>query len=211
MNHSLPCLLGCAECFLSNPPLGVNAKPMEKPMKKGEKQACTELDENQLIEIWKHFAVTGGADKERMVTITTWILGFSAAILGYLAINLIDYSVLAVNEPGKTRVLSCLGTLVSAYGARIVLLYAGYTNWNWAKADSLASKLKTKFKIRELLPPGQNCKEIPEPTTGPVSWPPFRDLLPIFRWFLRGAIFLLVVHLAAFVLSFIRVCRASVS
>ncbi len=176
-------------------------------MENEEKQACTEPNANQLIEIWKHFAVTGGADKERMVTITTWILGFSAAILGYLAINLIDYSVVAVKEPGKTRVLSCLGALVSAYGARVVLLYAGYTNWNWGKANSLASQLKTKFNIRELPPIGQNCRESPEP----MSRPPIGDLLPIFRWFLIGAVFLSIMHLTAFVLSFFPVCGEAVA
>lgn len=180
-------------------------------MKNGEKPAGTELNENQLIDIWKHFAVTGGADKDRMVTITIWILGFSAALLGYLAINLIDYSAVAVKEPGMTRVLSCLGVLVSAFGARIVLLYAGYTNWNWAKADSLASQLKTKFGIRELLPPGQNCKVFPEPTTGPVSWPPIDELLPIFKWFLIAAVSLSIVHVTAFVLSFFRISCAAVA
>jgi hypothetical protein len=38
---------------------------------------------DQDLELWKHFATFGGADKNTMVTAASWILGFSATIVGF--------------------------------------------------------------------------------------------------------------------------------
>ncbi|HWB41310.1 MAG TPA: hypothetical protein VG500_08635 [Gemmatimonadales bacterium] len=46
--------------------------------------------EEQDLELWKHFAGFGGEDKNRMVTIASWLLGFSAALLAFAAQRLVD-------------------------------------------------------------------------------------------------------------------------
>jgi hypothetical protein len=38
----------------------------------------------QDLDLWKHHAAVGGEDKNRMVAITTLLLGFSGGLLGYL-------------------------------------------------------------------------------------------------------------------------------
>ena len=42
-------------------------------------------DEKLAFEAWKYYEGVGGADKDRMIQIVTWLLGFSAAIIGFQA------------------------------------------------------------------------------------------------------------------------------
>jgi hypothetical protein len=44
------------------------------------------------LELWKYYAGTGGEDKSRMVTVASWLLGFSAALLAYVATRYIILS-----------------------------------------------------------------------------------------------------------------------
>ena len=95
----------------------------------------------QQLDIWKHFAGIGGADKDRMVTIATWLLSFSAGIIWYMASHIESVH---FNE-GKLIIMAGLGIIVSGASCWIVLLYGSYAMWNWAKADSIA--LDRKWKI----------------------------------------------------------------
>jgi hypothetical protein len=86
------------------------------------------------LELRKHHAAFGGEDKNRMVTIASFILGFSAAVLGVVALLPVEEgSWLAFKGPRRAIVFSVLG--IAAY---TVLLYAGYSNQNWRKADRIA-------------------------------------------------------------------------
>ena len=42
------------------------------------------LCQDNAFEAWKYHASVGGADKDRMIQIATWLLGFSAAIIGFI-------------------------------------------------------------------------------------------------------------------------------
>ena len=42
---------------------------------------------DQDLELWKHHASFGGEDKNRMVTVSTWLLGGSAAVFGIFGLN----------------------------------------------------------------------------------------------------------------------------
>lgn len=106
------------------------------------------LTRGEALEIWKCFADAGGTDKGRMVTISTWFLAFSATIIGYIAINHLEFNPFCIAKPGKAAVLAIMGFIVSGIGALVVLLYAGYTNRNWAKADEIAER----YGLKDLLP-----------------------------------------------------------
>jgi hypothetical protein len=115
----------------------------------------SDLRPDQILEIWKHFAQTGGADKERMVTIATWLLSLSATAIGYAATHFIESPwplEVKASKEAAAAALAVLGLFVSVVCTIIVLLYAGYTTWNWAKADELARK----YRLNELLP--EECK-----------------------------------------------------
>ena len=117
-----------------------------------EKTCCSfggspnnKLQPEQALEIWKPFANTGGADKDRMVTITTSLLAISGSIMGYVATEFLKeehlpFVVLAF--------IAGMSFFVSMLGMFIVLLYASYTNWNWAKADMIARQ----YGLKEMLP-----------------------------------------------------------
>ncbi len=87
----------------------------------------------EALEIWKHYADTGGKDKDRMVTIATGVFGFAVAIMSYLVT-----SNNALEERATMTFITVGGLVVSLIGIFVILLYAGYANWNWAKADKIA-------------------------------------------------------------------------
>jgi len=93
---------------------------------------------DQDIELWKYHASMGGEDKNRMVTMAGWLLGFSAVILWYIVTNLIDPKTLRFKEPTITLLSAMLGAGVSLFALYISLMYGGYSNQNWEKADQIA-------------------------------------------------------------------------
>jgi hypothetical protein len=88
-------------------------------------------DEKLALDVWKYYGGVGGADKDTMIKIVTWLLGFSAAIIGFYATG-------KLTEPLATKLLLVLGISVSILAAFTALLYGGYAAWNWAIADRIA-------------------------------------------------------------------------
>jgi hypothetical protein len=88
-------------------------------------------DPKLAFEVWKYYGGIGGADKDTMVKIVTWLLGFSTAIIGFYATG-------KLTESFATALLIALGILVSVLAAFTALLYGGYATWNWAIADRIA-------------------------------------------------------------------------
>jgi hypothetical protein len=102
----------------------------------------TRRDQALAFDVWKYHASVGGADKDRMVQITTWLLGFSAGILSLHATG-------KLTAPWAPILLIVLGILVSALAAFVALLYGGYATWRWAIADQIAT---AEAKIAEAYP-----------------------------------------------------------
>jgi hypothetical protein len=77
----------------------------------------------------------GGADKNTMVQICNWLLGFSIVIVGFAFGKDLDKGIL-----GERFVFSMafFGFIISIVSASVSLIYGGYANWNWAKADQIA-------------------------------------------------------------------------
>lgn len=79
-----------------------------------------------------------------MVTVTTWLLGFSATIIGYIVTHLIRFDPFVLTDvftqPKKAACLACLGFLVSTMAGYVALLYGGYANRNWAESDKIACR-----------------------------------------------------------------------
>ncbi|HXF40763.1 MAG TPA: hypothetical protein VN687_13695 [Blastocatellia bacterium] len=88
-------------------------------------------EEKVAIEVWKYYGGIGGADKDTMIKIVTWLLGFSTTIIGVYATG-------KLTDSFATVLLIVLGTLVSILAAFTALLYGGYAAWNWAIADKIA-------------------------------------------------------------------------
>jgi hypothetical protein len=129
--------------------------------------------ESTTFEVWKYYASVGGADKTMMIQITTWLLGFSAAILGFLSTG--KLTILWAAE-----LLICLGILISCLAAFVTLLYGGYATWNWAIADQIAKDYNWSLLLPKHNPipkrtgPSRAALRLAKPCSGKVA--------PIF-WF----------------------------
>ena len=166
----------------------------------GQEQA--RLTPEQALEIWKHYANTGGADKDRMITIATWLLALSATAIGYAATNFVEFNPeFWVKDPEKAATLAVLGLFVSFTGTIVVLVFAGYANWNWDKADEFAEK----YGLQELLPANRRAVDakpkgfnrIVLNIANLLATPrdPRTELAPVFWIFLALAAASFLVHL----------------
>ena len=153
------------------------------------------------LELWKHYASAGGEDKNRMVTIATFLLGGSAAILWYILTNqicpdkLCNLWPLKLKHPVIVFLVAILGMGVSNLAAYVSLLYGGYSNRNWEKADKIADyrgwydlSLLAKTSPREGM-----LNRIATTFAKPCD--PTKELAPVFQAFFVFSMFLYVVHL----------------
>ena len=92
------------------------------------------LGDRDYFELWRYCEEVGGRDKDRMVTIATWLLAFALAILAYLFVQLekncwVPNSLLELFFPTIAGLVICglAGLLIYAYGA--------YANRYWFMAD----------------------------------------------------------------------------
>lgn len=157
----------------------------------------------QDLEFWKHFAGMGGTDKNTMITIVSWLLAFAATAIGFIATEdgLIASKFPELESPRRMMALSLLGLGVSAVAGYLTLLYAGYTNANWAKADEIADR----HGWVDLLPEGSSGRKTPnegKKTSRLNRWAwhlarpcyPDRELAPVFKAYLLLATLAGLVH-----------------
>lgn len=167
------------------------------------------------IELWRHFAGTGASDKNTMVTVASWLLAFSATIIGYIVTQLFKGDSFDFIQPWKAFSLAVLGAVISFVAGYVVLLYAGYANRNWARADDIA----LKCGWGELLPDNSKAGQEPDKAFGlprfAVGWSkdsdPQRQLAPVFWLFAWLSLFVLIVHLIFFIKSLCQILSRPVT
>jgi hypothetical protein len=127
-------------------------KPKEtaEPDKQGVGHTLTE---DNGLKAWEHFASTGGADKTTMVTVASWLLAFSSAIIGYAVTDPLKSDSFVFPKLVAMLFLAGIGVFTSIAAGFVAFLYGGYASNNWAKADELA---KTRG-WDELLPNGSKA------------------------------------------------------
>ena len=101
-------------------------------------------DERLAYEVWQHYRSVGEADKDTMIKIVTWLLGFSAGIIGVFATGKL--------EPRFASVVMVLGMVLSLLAAFTALLYGGYATRNWYKAEQIAEQYGGAVVKREWPP-----------------------------------------------------------
>ena len=161
--------------------LGAGRSP-RRSLRRAHAPARATSDPKQAFEVWKHYAATGGADKDWMIQIVTWLLGFSAGIIGFYATGELTKAACAV---------IFLGILISLLAAATSLLYGAYAAWNWAIADQIAKKYNLWKEQRPDYNPFEGAK---------VSWvmrlagPCENRIAPIFWLFFIASLVSLGVH-----------------
>ena len=144
-------------------------------------------DDKLAFEVWKYYGSIGGADKDRMIQIVTWLLGFSATIIGFYASG-------KLTEPTATVLLLVIGILVSVLAAFVALLYGSYAAWNWSIADNIASN----YEWTEQKPDYKPFKSAwwKEWLAGPCK----DKIAPVFKIFFVFSLFSLIVHVILLVI-----------
>jgi hypothetical protein len=163
--------------------------------------------EEQDLELWKHFAGFGGEDKNRMVTIASWLLGFSAALLAFAAQRLVDPE--ACKATDHLRIVGAvtllIGILASLLTGYVAVLYGGYANRNWDMADRIARQRGWS----DLVPDKSDLSGRGWHVTAwrwARSCQPREELPPVFLLFLVLAGLALLAHLGIFVWTVIAAC-----
>jgi hypothetical protein len=165
-----------------------------------EYQLGRERSPDQDLELWKHYASFGGQDKNTMVTIASWLLAGSVAMLAFIWNELISTKALDINSiltiayPTRALGIAGLGAGVSTLAAYISLLYGGYANRNWEKADRIAANRGWKDLLPSHdAPSGYSLNAIARRWARDCE--PEKTLPPVFRWYFRGAVGLCGLHL----------------
>jgi hypothetical protein len=161
------------------------------------------MSDEHAFEAWKHYAAAGGADKDRMIQIATLLLGFSAAIAGFT----FDHAVKGhqITEPLAAAGLSIGGMIVAFASALVTLLYGGYANRNWARAEQIAESYGWSELQRANTPLGSSKKTTPAPSVL-ASWALYHSnphpldlrLAPVFLWFFLISALSFCAHLSIF-------------
>jgi hypothetical protein len=165
------------------------------------------------LEVWKHFAEMGSKDKNTMITVVPWLLAFAEAAVGYIVTDpqMIGPPSSRIPHPGRMMMVSALGFFVSFVAGYLALLYGGFSNRNWAKADEVARKRGWV----DLVSNGSSDKLAPDHGGKPgrvakLAWEfarpcnPQTKLAPVFTILSLLALFACLLHGAFFAWS----CRA---
>jgi len=146
----------------------------------------SEIDRQKLqLDVWKYYGSIGGADKDQMIKIVTWLLTISAGIVGFYATKEL--------ERDTSATLFVVGALVSLLAAFTALLYGGYAAWNWAVADRIAEKngwLEQCPDFRPIEVIGRRIDRLPLWLAQPCK----DKVAPVFWGFFVASLFSLALH-----------------
>jgi hypothetical protein len=103
-------------------------------------QPLEDLSTSDLVSIWQHFADIGGSDKDRAIAVFSILLPIIVAATGFAAKSLLSALKQSIDPELllQAGIVATVAMIISIIAALITLMYAGYANWNWSKADKIA-------------------------------------------------------------------------
>lgn len=146
--------------------------------------------EENALEVWKYYGGVGGADKDTMIKIVTWLLGFSTVIIGVYSTD--------GNSFAKV-LLTMVGILVSILAAFTAILYGAYATWNWSIADRIAEAYDWKEQKPDFEPFPKSRSSPPLMLAKPCQ----NKIAPVFWVFFYISMVSLGIH---FLLLFHSIC-----
>ena len=135
------------------------------------------------LELYKFFEFAGGQDKNRAITITTWLLGAVGALLLYM-----------FGENGnatQVKLAAGLGVAICAFAAFLIMLFGAYATHNWDRAKTCLDQLEATCGLE--LPEADGWKRL-------FVRPHKGNLAIVFKYFLL----LVIVLVAIFILILIK-------
>lgn len=128
--------------------------------------------------LWLRFEEAGGTDKNRMISLSTWLLAFIAGIMGYIFTHNGSIVHLSIDNPNELMAPSIAGLFIALLVMNVVKGFSFYANFNWACADEIA-----KEHLEGIMPvKGKVLEKMKRKTHDPYT-----EMAPIFRTFYRVA------------------------
>jgi len=94
-------------------------------------------DNLDYVDLWKYFESRGADVKNTMFSVVTWIIGFAAAVLGFLVKEFIGFQAdaLVILYPLPLIVVSLVGMCIVVYADILIRDFGEHINRNFDRAD----------------------------------------------------------------------------
>jgi hypothetical protein len=104
-------------------------------------------DVSPSFELWRSLEERGDNLKESMFKVGTWILGFSAAVMGFAVKEGFVKGHLKVADPVFVIGLASAGLVILAYAALVLIYYGKHINRSFARADAALNGVTSPRQI----------------------------------------------------------------
>lgn len=95
-----------------------------------------QLAKSDYVELWRYFETRGSELKGTMLQVSTLLIGFSAAILGYAVDKTLNFDAgPLLKQPGLLLLLSIVGIAVVLYAEVVIREFGEHINRNFDRAD----------------------------------------------------------------------------
>lgn len=107
------------------------------------------LKDEDYLELWKYFQDKATSVKGTMFNTITWIVGFAAALLGFLFTKLTDFESAnaEITLPKLMILVSMAGLVICLYAFFVLSESAKHIRNNWHYADCCLKKIEGLDKI----------------------------------------------------------------
>src|SRR5262245_42045866 len=105
------------------------------------------LEESDYLELWMFFQGQADAVKEAMFSSVTWVVGFSAALLGFIFTSVVDVHLKLLADPPIVIGVSAIGLALSLYSALLIRESRKHIVRNWRRARYCEEKIVGLFDL----------------------------------------------------------------
>jgi hypothetical protein len=106
--------------------------------------ADQELSRDEYFDLYKFFESRADTIKASMFESVTWVVGFAAAVLGFVVATFVDFSTdpVSVKHPMAAIISSCGGVILCVYALFLLYDAANHILRNWDRANTCAARVK---------------------------------------------------------------------
>jgi hypothetical protein len=107
------------------------------------------IEKAEYIKLWQYFSDRADMLKEKLWTISTWLLVLASGIIGFTLKEefIVLGPELSAPAPWSAFVLSLIGMLICAFGFLVILDYGEHIRGNWDRANRLKEKIVPLHEI----------------------------------------------------------------
>jgi hypothetical protein len=111
-----------------------------------------ELVDRDYLDLWMYFEEQAGNVKEAMFNSVTWVIGFAAAVFGFILTVLVEFGStnLSLKQPWAVVGASGVGVLLCAYSLILLNESKKHILRNWGRAESCKSHVGSLQAIWEV-------------------------------------------------------------